>query len=78
MPGICSPKIGSMAKVKNTSVIPRYPEYQRLIVRERTPAKPFREENEVLAAYEQVGNIPDRSTTSWTPGLLDPYYRNEC
>lgn len=78
MPGICSPKIGSMTKAKNTSVIPRYPEYQRLIVRERTPAKPFREENEVLAAYEQVGNIPDRSTTSWTPGLLDPYYRNEC
>ena len=60
------------------SVIPRYPELQRVIVRERTPATPIREENEVLAAYQQVGNIPDRSTSNQFGAPQGFYPNNEC
>lgn len=38
----------------------------------------FREESEVLAAYNQVGETPDRSTKSWYRDIYDFYQNNEC
>ena len=49
------------------SVIPRY----------KAP-KHFREENEVQAAYEQVGEFPHNNVKSWYRDIYDFYQNNEC
>lgn len=59
------------------SVIPRYPKLQRVIRRETTPPKPIRQQNEVQAAYEQVGYMPNRSTKSWYRDIYEFYQDNE-
>lgn len=59
------------------SVIPRYPKLQRVIVREQTPPTPIREQNEVQAAYEQVGQTPNRNTKSWYRDIYEFYQNNE-
>lgn len=38
----------------------------------------FREEDEVRAAYEQVGYTPNRNTKSWYRDIYDFYQNNEC
>lgn len=42
------------------------------------PVKNFREENEVLAAYAQIGQTPERSTKSWYRDIYEFYQNNEC
>lgn len=59
------------------SVIPRYPKLQRVIVRETTPPIPIREQNEVQAAYEQIGETPNRNTKSWYRDIYEFYQNNE-
>ena len=47
------------------------------IVRE-SPPESFRSDNEVQAAYAQVGETPERSTRSWYRDIYDFYQNNEC
>ena len=47
------------------------------IKREKYP-KNFREEDEVAAAYEQVGDTPNRNTKSWYRDIYEFYQNNEC
>lgn len=63
--------------VHNVSKIPRYPKLQRVIVRETTPPLTIREENEVQAAYQQVGQTPNRNTKSWYRDIYEFYQNNE-
>lgn len=60
---------------KTTSVITRSKESK--IVR-AYPSKNFRTENEVQAAYEQVGDTPNRNTKSWYRDIYEFYQNNEC
>lgn len=59
------------------SFIKRYSERSRKIVREK-PKKGFRETNEIDAAYEQVGDTPNRNTKRWYGDIYDFYQNNEC
>ena len=46
---------------------------------ERTsPPVNFRQENEVQAAYDQIGETPNRRTKSWYGDIYDFYQNNEC
>lgn len=47
------------------------------VVREEPP-KEFRKENEVQAAYDQIGETPNRNTKSWYRDIYDFYQNNEC
>lgn len=47
------------------------------IQREETP-KDIRKDSEVQAAYEQVGELPQRNTRSWYRDIYDFYQNNEC
>lgn len=47
-------------------------------IRRATPPKNFRVENEVQAAYEQVGATPNRNTKSWYRDIYEFYQNNEC
>ena len=38
----------------------------------------IRQENEVQAAYAQVGYTPNRGTKSWYRDIYDFYQNNEC
>lgn len=42
------------------------------------PPKKFREESEILSAYAQVGETPNRSTKSWYREIYEFYQNNEC
>lgn len=59
------------------SVIERSPEKERKIVR-ANPQKGFRETNEIDAAYQQVGDTPNRNTKRWYGDIYDFYQNNEC
>lgn len=59
------------------SKIPRYPELERVIVREEVQPN-FREQNEVAAAYAQVGDTPNRNVKSWYGDIYETYHKNEC
>lgn len=48
----------------------------RTIQRASTP-KHFRGESEVKAAYEQIGETPNRNTKSWYRDIYDFYQNNE-
>lgn len=63
--------------IHNPSKIPRYPELERVIMRERTPHVPIRETNEVQAAYEQIGYTPNHNTKSWYRDIYEFYQNNE-
>lgn len=63
--------------VHTISKIPRYPKLQRVIAREQTPPPPIIEQNEVQAAYEQVGWTPNRNTKSWYRDIYEFYQNNE-
>lgn len=59
----------------NKEVIPR----KRVMGIQRfSPPTHFREEDEVRAAYEQVGYTPNRNTKSWYRDIYDFYQNNEC
>lgn len=58
------------------SVIPRSPEKSRKIKRESAPVN-FREPSEIKAAYEQVGETPNRNTKSWYRDIYEFYQNNE-
>lgn len=62
---------------KTSSVVPRYEKLQRTIVREDAPTIPIRETNEVQAAYEQIGQTPNRNTKSWYRDIYEFYQNNE-
>lgn len=47
------------------------------IVRSPAPTN-IRQENEVQAAYDQVGYTPNRGTKSWYRDIYDFYQNNEC
>lgn len=47
-------------------------------VKRASPPKNFRVENEVQAAYLQVGDTPNRNTKSWYRDIYDFYQNNEC
>lgn len=49
------------------SVIPRH-----------KPPKHFREQDEVKAAYEQVGEFPHNNVKSWYRDIYEFYQNNEC
>ena len=79
---VCYLLTGSdMKRDKNSgstgSVIPRYPVSDRAIVRKSAPTN-FREEDEVAAAYAQVGDTPNRNTKSWYRDIYEFYQNNEC
>lgn len=59
-----------------TSVIPRYPELEKIIRYERVPEH-YREENEV-AAYAAMGRPNgNTSTKSWYRDIYEYYQNNE-
>lgn len=59
-----------------TSVIPRYPEIEKIVRYERTPEH-YREENEV-AAYAAMGRPnANTSTKSWYRDIYEFYQNNE-
>ena len=60
--------------VKSKSVIPRYNEEK--IQRFQSPEK-VRDDNEVSAAYEQLGYSPERYTRSWYSDIYRLFH-NEC
>lgn len=60
-----------------TNRIVRAPVKDRTIQR-ATPPEHFREESEVKAAYEQVGDTPYRNTKSWYRDIYEFYQNNEC
>lgn len=64
-----------MEKNKHNSVIARSSirKIERVAV-----TKNFRTENEVQAAYEQVGDTPNRNTKSWYRDIYEFYQNNEC
>ena len=47
------------------------------IKREKVPAG-FREQDEVTAAYEQVGKFPAHRKKDWYGGIYEFYQDNEC
>ena len=47
------------------------------IHRAKVPAG-FREQDEVKAAYEQVGNFPAHRKKDWYGGIYEFYQDNEC
>lgn len=53
--------------MKRKSLIPR-----------ATPPEKFREESEIHAAYEQIGQTPNRNTKSWYRDIYEFYQKNEC
>lgn len=59
------------------SVIKRASKEEQKIVREKADQK-VREENEIQAAYNQVGETPNRNTKSWYRDIYDFYQNNEC
>ena len=59
------------------SVIKRASKEDQKIVREKADQK-VREENEIQAAYNQVGETPNRNTKSWYRDIYDFYQNNEC
>lgn len=59
------------------SVIERASKEEQKIVREKADQK-VREENEIQAAYNQVGETPNRNTKSWYRDIYDFYQNNEC
>lgn len=63
-----------MEKPKNKSVIERT--FNATIRRESTDKK-FREDNEIQAAYNQVGQPPNRNTKSWYRDIYEFYQNNE-
>lgn len=58
------------------SVIKRADKQDFRIKRE-PPPKQIRDENEVQAAYKQVGYYPSRNTKSWYRDIYDFYQNNE-
>lgn len=63
--------------MEQKSVIPRASKSERSIIRKAVPLN-FREESEIKAAYEQVGDTPNRSTKSWYRDIYEFYQNNEC
>lgn len=66
-----------MENVYKKTKIPRSSESEQRIVREKAPTN-FREESEVKAAYEQIGDTPNRNTKSWYRDIYEFYQNNEC
>lgn len=62
---------------EKSSVIPRAAKSSQRIVRSPVE-KNFREPNEVLSAYNQVGTPPSRDTKSWYRDIYEFYQKNEC
>lgn len=50
----------------------------RSVIPRCKPSKNFREENEVKAAYEQVGKFPHNNVKSWYRDIYEFYQNNEC
>lgn len=59
------------------SVIKRASLEEQKVVRAKIPDH-FRDENETAAAYQQVGDSPNRNTRSWYRDIYDFYQNNEC
>lgn len=51
---------------------------RKSVIQRASPPKNFREENEVRAAFQQVGWNPRRNTKSWYRDIYDFYQNNEC
>lgn len=64
-----------MEKEKSKSVIARSKVTK---IKRQNPPTNFREEDEVAAAYEQVGDTPNRNTKSWYRDIYEFYQKNEC
>lgn len=64
-------------KTESKNKIVRASEKDRVIRRASSP-KNFRDESEVQAAYEQVGDTPNRNTKSWYRDIYEFYQNNEC
>lgn len=64
-----------MEKNTNKSVIVRSETKE---IKRLKPPKNFRSDSEVHAAYEQVGNTPDRNVRSWYRDIYEFYQNNEC
>lgn len=64
-----------MEKNTNKSVIVRSETKE---IKRLKPPKNFRFDSEVHAAYEQVGNTPDRNVRSWYRDIYEFYQNNEC
>ena len=47
-------------------------------IKRKSPPKNFREDSEILAAYEQVGFNPERNSKSWYRDIYEFYQNNEC
>lgn len=65
-----------MKDSNKSSVITRSPKSERVILRHKEKS-PFREQNEIKAAYEQVGQTPNRNTKSWYRDIYEFYQNNE-
>lgn len=63
--------------MKRKSLIPRSSLEHRKVTRLK-PTEHFREEDEVKAAYDQIGDTPYRGTKSWYRDIYDYYQNNEC
>lgn len=59
------------------SKIPRAPISDRKIVRQSV-TEPFRTENEVEAAMEQIGGPINGNSKDWYQGIYLDYHDNEC
>lgn len=63
-------------EANRVSVIPRSGAQNQKIVRSEPPQN-IREESEVKAAYDQVGQPPNRNTKSWYRDIYEFYQNNE-